>query len=134
VDESVTDFAKRIVTALWRARRADRMEAALLGRYLARVRPSDNGDLQIALGYGVMRDGNGPRGLDLLESYRGSLFAELFRSLAALSARQESARSTAAAPTIPELTRAKTKRIRKVSLETNDLSFERRIDRRPSRA
>ena len=138
-DESVTDFAKleagvraelapegvfeqelvmRIVTALWRARRADRMEAALLGRYLARVWPEDNGDLQIALGFGVMRDGNGPRGLDLLGRYRGSLFAELFRSLAALDARQAPARSTAAAaPRAPELSAAKTERIQKRRLE-----------------
>ena len=33
-----------------------------------------------------MRDGNGPRGLDILARYRGLLLAELFRSLAALDA------------------------------------------------
>jgi len=139
-DESVADFAAleaavraelaptgglqeelvaRIVSAAWRARRADRLEAALLGRYLASVWPSDRGDRQIALGYGLMRDGNGPRALDILARYRGALLAELFRSLAALEARPAPARSLpGAGPAVPELAGAKTKRIRGTSTKT----------------
>jgi hypothetical protein len=65
-----------------------------------------------------MRDGNGPRGLDILARYRGSLLAELFRSLAALDARAAPAQSTpGAAPAGPELAGAKTKRIQKRSLK-----------------
>jgi hypothetical protein len=65
-----------------------------------------------------MRDGNGPRGLDILARYRGSLLAELFRSLAALDARAAPAQSTPAAPAGPELAGAKTKRTPKRQLKT----------------
>jgi hypothetical protein len=77
-------LAARIVAAAWRARRADRLEAALLGRYLADARPGDAGAAQAALGFGLVRDGNGPRALETLVRYRGGVLAELFRSLAAL--------------------------------------------------
>ena len=106
----------RIVAAAWRWRRADRMEAALLDRYLSNVWPNDGGDLQIALAYGLMRDGNGPRALDIVARYRGSVLAELFRSLAALEARQAGAQSgSGAARARLSLTGAKTKRIRETT-------------------
>ena len=113
-----TELAARIVTTAWRARRADRLEAALLGRYLGAdaLRP---GDAQEALGTGLIRDGNGPRALETLVRYRGSVLAELFRALAALKVLQADTRelpertAPAAAPTIlPPPPRATTKRTR----------------------
>jgi hypothetical protein len=68
-------------------------------------------DPQVALGYVLMRDGNGPRALDILARYRGSILAELFRSLAALEARQARAQSPTAAPGLLDPRRAETKRI-----------------------
>jgi len=82
--EFQSDLVERIVTAAWRARRADRLEAALFGRYLADTRSTDPGSGQDALGLGLIRDGNGPRALDTLMRYRGSVLAELFRALGAL--------------------------------------------------
>ena len=38
------------------------------------------------LGLALIRDGHGPRALDTLLRYRGSVHAELFRTLAALKA------------------------------------------------
>ncbi|MGH6899167.1 MAG: hypothetical protein ACREH3_19315 [Geminicoccales bacterium] len=112
------DLVARIVSAAWRARRADRMEAALLGRYLADIWPSDGGDPQVALGFGLMRDGNGPRAIDILVRYRGAVLAELFRALAALEARQAQApKAPGAGPAMLELTGAKTKRIPKKALK-----------------
>jgi hypothetical protein len=112
------DLVARIVSASWRARRADRLEAALLGRYLADVWRSDRGDPQVALGFGLTRDGNGPRALQTLVRYRGAVLAELFRSLAALEARQAQAqRVRGAGPAMLELTGAKTKRIPKKALK-----------------
>jgi hypothetical protein len=78
------DLVTRIVAAAWRARRADRLEAALLGRYLADARPDEVNAAQTALGFGLMRDGNGPRALQTLVRYRGAVLAELFRGLGAL--------------------------------------------------
>jgi hypothetical protein len=105
------DLVARIVSAAWRARRADRMEAALLARYIADRRPGDVGDAPLA--FGLARDGNGPRALETLVRYRGSVLAELFRSLAALEARQaQSQRVPGGGPALLELTCAKTKRIR----------------------
>ena len=79
-----SDLVARIVIAAWRARRADRLEAALLGKHLDAGEIANHRDRQVALGYGLMRDGNGPRALETLLRYRGSVLAELFRSLAAL--------------------------------------------------
>ena len=78
------ELIARIVAAAWRARRADRLEAALLGIHLA----DDRANPGAALGYGLMRDGHGPRALDTLVRYRGAVLAELFRSLGALKALQ----------------------------------------------
>ena len=46
----------RIAVATWRARRADRLEAALSGRHLV-----SGDDPEVALGNGLIRDGHGPR-------------------------------------------------------------------------
>ena len=111
-----TDLVARIVTAAWRARRADRLEAALLGRHLPASPTADLRERQTELGYGLMRDGNGPRALQTLVRYRGSVLTELFRSLAALEALRTRARDlAAAAPALLQQTGAKTKRIRESS-------------------
>jgi hypothetical protein len=112
-----TELAARIVTTAWRARRADRLEAALLGRYL-RADALHAGDPQEALGTGLIRDGNGLRALETLVRYRGSVLAELFRALAALKLLQADARefpntnAPDAGPAILPLPRATTKRTR----------------------
>ena len=98
-----TDLVARIVVATWRARRADRLEAALLGRHL-------EGSLfhrsaQSALGLGLA---GGARALDALVRYRGSALAELFRSLAALKALQ-------AERSLPALLDAKTEQTRETA-------------------
>jgi hypothetical protein len=74
-----------------------------------------------ALGPGLMRDGNGPRVLDTLVRYRGSVLAELFRALTALRLLQAQARTfpeNAPPDTAPALLpppRATTKRTRKAA-------------------
>jgi hypothetical protein len=114
-----SELAARIVTTAWRARRADRLEAALLGRYLGAA-ALQAGDPQEALGIGLVRDGNGPRALETLVRYRGSVLAELFRTLAALKLLQADAREVPerdapdAAPAILPRPRATTKRTRGV--------------------
>ena len=112
-----TELAARVVAAAWRARRADRLEAALLERHLdAGAGPS--GDRQAALGAGLVRDGHGPRVLETLVRYRGSVLAELFRALAALKVLKADARQLPAppapdtAPAILPLPRVTTKRTR----------------------
>ena len=107
-----TDLVARVVTAAWRARRADRLEAALLGRHLSDARTGDARAAQTALGHGLVRDCHGPRALDTLVRYRGSVLAELFRSLAAIEALRAQTRAAAAAPPpLLELTGPRTKRI-----------------------
>jgi hypothetical protein len=78
------DLVARIVVAAWRARRADRLEAALLGKHLRRAASSAEDGMQNALGLELVRDCNGPRTMETLLRYRGSVFAELFRSLETL--------------------------------------------------
>jgi len=87
------DLVARIVSAAWRARRADRLEAALLGRHLA----DEPGDSRTAVGQGLIRDGHGPRALETLLRYRGTVQAELFRSLGALRLLQAEAHAMARA-------------------------------------
>jgi hypothetical protein len=77
-----TELALRVAAAAWRARRADRVEAALLERHLGEGRGRHQ--RQAALGAGLIRDGYGPRTLETLVRYRGSALAELFRALGAL--------------------------------------------------
>ena len=114
-----TELAARIVTTAWRARRADRLEAALLGRFLDDDALHDR-ERQAALGLELIRDGNGPRALETLVRYRGSVLAELFRALAALKALRADARELPErdqpdAPALLPPPRAATKRTRDTS-------------------
>ncbi len=93
------DLVARIVMASWRARRADKLEAGLLGTYLAAPGRADP-DPRATFGTGLIRDNYGPRAFATLVRYRGSVLAELFRSLAALKMLQ------AGAPDLPEPVRA----------------------------
>jgi hypothetical protein len=77
-----TELALRVAAAAWRARRADRVEAALLERHLGEG--GGRHQRQAALGAGLVRDGYGPRTLETLVRYRGGALAELFRALGAL--------------------------------------------------
>ena len=87
-----------------RSRRADRLEAALLESHLD-LGPERAGPRQAALGLGLIRDGNGPRALETLVRYRGSVLAELFRGLGALRALQAEAAGLLAAD-LPQPARA----------------------------
>jgi hypothetical protein len=86
------DLVSRIALGLWRARRSDRTEAALIASYLERARGTGEGR---NLGLAVIRDAHGPRALDTLLRYRGSAHAELFRALGALKALQAEAAANA---------------------------------------
>jgi hypothetical protein len=99
-----SELAARIVTTAWRARRADRLEAALLGRFLV-ADPRHAGPPQAAFGLELIRDCNGPRALETLVRYRGSVLAELFRALAAFRRLQADARELPerAAPDAPPI-------------------------------
>jgi hypothetical protein len=78
-----------------------------------------------------MRDGNGPRALETLVRYRGSVLAELFRALAALKLLQAEVCEVPAgvapdgAPVIPPPPRATTKRTREATAKQS-LSFRTR--------
>jgi hypothetical protein len=88
------ELAARVAAAAWRARRADRLEAALLDRHLGAG--DGPGDGRQALAAGLVRDGNGPRALETLVRYRGSALAELFRALGALRLLQAASEGMAA--------------------------------------
>jgi len=106
------ELAARVAVAAWRARRADRLEAALLGCHLP---PGAAGDeAQTMLGSGLIRDGHGPRAFETLLRYRGAVLSELFRALAALRALQAQSVDPAAggAEVLPPAPEAKTKRTR----------------------
>jgi len=64
-----TELATRIVTTAWRARRADRLEAAMLGRFLGAA-AEHAGAAQEALCLELIRDGYGPRALPRLGAGR----------------------------------------------------------------
>lgn len=89
------DLAARVAIAAWRARRADRIEAALLDRYLAGGLGAMTGAMNSGAGaagadlaVAVLRDAHGPRAIETLLRYRGSVQSELFRALGALKALQ----------------------------------------------
>ncbi len=96
------ELVLRIAAGLWRGRRSDRIEAALLARCLERA-PGPDGEAD--LGRAVIRDACGPRAIDTLLRYRASAQAELFRALGALKVLQAEAATTAgdAAPAAPRL-------------------------------
>jgi hypothetical protein len=91
------DLVGRIAMAAWRARRADRLEAGVLGSYLEDADP----DPCAALATGLTRDNHGPGAFATLVRYRGSVLAEFFRSLAALKALQAEAGALGAADLPP---------------------------------
>jgi hypothetical protein len=101
VGQLQADLVARIVTAAWRAHRADRLEAALMGHYMPDRPPTDQRAREAAFGLGLIRDGNGPRALDTLVRYRGSVLGELFRALAALKALQGESGGGATALALP---------------------------------
>jgi hypothetical protein len=82
-------LVSRIAVGLWRARRSDRIEAALLASYLKRP-PGRDGE-RPDLGLAVVRDAHGPRAIDTLLRYRGFAHAELYRALGALKVLQAEA-------------------------------------------
>jgi hypothetical protein len=83
-------LAQRVVAAMWRLARAERIEAGLFEHYLRGERN---------LGLALIRDGNGARAFDTLLRYRGGATAELWRALRALKALQaEPAAPPALAP------------------------------------
>ena len=128
--EFQADLVARIVTAAWRARRADRLEAALLGRYLSASQPGDQRERQHALGLELIRDGNCPRALDTLVCYRGSVLAELFRALGPLKALQAEGRHTGARLTLLPSPAPPTKRTREAG-ENNVLTVLEASSGRP---
>lgn len=80
------ELVTRIVAAAWRARRADRLEAALFGCHLAGAgvggaAGATENHPQAALGYGLMAAVRA-------RSTPGTVLAELFRALGALEALQ----------------------------------------------
>ena len=96
--------------AAWRARRAARrsaptlvvgagsqvrLEAGPLGTYVAAAGSGDC-DPRATFGTDLIRDSYGPRAFATLVRYRGSVLAELFRSLAALKLLQAEARQPSA--------------------------------------
>ncbi len=100
------DLVGRIAIATWRARRADQLEAAVLTTFLDAspldavfsTPSADPGRRRGAekLGIGLIRDNHGPRAFATLVRYRGSVLAELFRSLAALKMLQAATAAPAA--------------------------------------
>ena len=107
--EFLDELVTRIASAAWRARRADRLEAALLGRFAAAAQQTGTRGRQDALGLGLIRDGNGPRALETLVRYRGSMLAELLRALGALKALQADGQDAAATQAALSLPAPKTK-------------------------
>jgi hypothetical protein len=107
------DLVARMVTAAWRARRADRLEAALLKQFQSSRYSVGPYDREAELGLEVIRDCNGPRALDSLVRYRGAVLMELFRALGALKLLQAPAgEGQNDALPLPRLPRSKTKRTR----------------------
>jgi hypothetical protein len=88
------ELADRVAAAAWRARRADRLEAALLDRQ--RDESATLCGERQAAALGLIRDGNGPCTLEMLVRYRGSVLTELFRGLGALRVLQADAAGLAA--------------------------------------
>ena len=98
-------LAARIALALWRAGRSDRIEAGLFTFYLEEDRPQGVGGPDFGLA--IIRDGNGPRALDTLMRYRGSIRADLYRALAALKALQAEAAAGSGLTVLPPVDSAK---------------------------
>ncbi len=76
-------LAQRVVAAVWRLSRAERLEADLFAL---------NQLAGWSLGHALIRDGNGARSFDTLLRYRGGALAELWRALRTLKAPRPSGR------------------------------------------
>jgi hypothetical protein len=89
-------LAQRVVSAVWRLSRAERLEAELFERHHY---PGGN------LGLALIRDCNGARSFDTLLRYRGGTLAELWRALRTLKALQaeQAARQKPAVVPAPHL-------------------------------
>jgi hypothetical protein len=72
-------LAQRVVSAVWRLSRAERLEAELF---------AENQLAGWSLGHAMIRDCNGARSFDTLLRYRGGTLAELWRALRTLKALQ----------------------------------------------
>ena len=72
-------LAQRVVSAVWRLSRAERLEAQLF---------AENQLAGRSLGLALIRDCNGARSFDTLLRYRGGTLAELWRALRTLKALQ----------------------------------------------
>ncbi len=120
------DLVSRIAMAAWRARRSPptsvvgagsqaRLEAGLLATCLASARSADP-DPRAALGTELIRDSYGPRAFQPVVRYRGSVLAELFRSLAALKLLQAGTRQRSEPPRLAGASnRAATERTRETA-------------------
>jgi hypothetical protein len=75
-------LAQRVVSAVWRLSRAERLEAELF---------AENQLAGWSLGHAMIRDCNGARSFDTLLRYRGGALAELWRALRTLKALQAEA-------------------------------------------
>jgi len=82
-------LAQRLVFAVWRLARSERLEAELF---------AENRLAGWSLGHALIRDGNGARSFDTLLRYRGGTLAELWRALRTLKALQAEQRE----PPAPE--------------------------------
>jgi hypothetical protein len=90
-------LAQRVVAAVWRLERAERLEADLFTW-------NQLGGAGHGLGLALIRDCNGARAFDTLLRYRGGTLAELWRALRTLKALQAQAAAPTPAPT-PRLLR-----------------------------
>jgi hypothetical protein len=115
----------------WARTARNALKHGLRARRLALLDDEDASEFRAfraALGLGLMRDGKGPRALETLVRYRGSVHAELFRALAALRLLQADARAFPenappdAAPALLPPPRATTKRTRE-SASKQSLGF-----------
>ena len=116
-------LAERIVSAAWRLRRADRLEAEVLA-----FRRDPHGDLGLAL----MRDGNGTRSFETVMRYRNAALGEFLRAQKTLQARQAEARAVAgepaAAPARARAGRPARRRARPWVVRPTDADRERQSD------
>jgi hypothetical protein len=121
-------LAERIVSAAWRLRRADRLEAEVLA-----FRRDPGGDLGVAL----IRDGNGTRGFETVLRYRNAAIAEFLRAHKALQALQAEAKAAAGAdlPAAPgrqpagtPATRRARPRVARADVRRNEPDEDRKIN------
>ena len=84
-------LAQRVVSAVWRLSRAERLEAELF---------EENHLEGGSLGHALIRDCNGARSFDTLLRYRGGTLAELWRALRTLKTLQAERQEARPQPTV----------------------------------